>query len=689
MFDHYAKVINDFVQTHHGYAQVITFLVAFAESLPVIGTIIPGSITMTMIGILVGRNLMPLSLTLFLATTGALTGDYLGFWLGRYYDDKILKMWPFRKYPHWIEKGEKFFEAHGGKSILIGRFIGPTRSAMPMIAGILKMGWGRFTIAVIPSAFMWAVAYLLPGILIGAISLEIPKGKATEFTLIGLLFVVIIWLIFWAIQRFFVFLANFFNNLIDKTWDWLSKHHASKLFIRIITNKNNPEDHHQLTLAFLGILCFLLFLVLFINVIYHTKLTALNSPVFHLLQSIRHHDLNIFFIMITLLGSKSVILIGAFLVAIGAAVKRQRVISIHIVLLILCVAASVLFFKHVYFSARPIGFVYQIKSSSFPSGHTTCAVAIYGFLGYLCTRYFAAKFRWIPGVITAVLILLVALSRLYLGAHWLTDIFGAMLLGSCLLFFFVLSYRRQKTKKLCNPAAWFSIVFIGMLVPWGFALSSQMERQMYIHTPYFPKISVTVKEWWQNPTEHLPTYRLNRFGNPIAPFNLQWAAPLSLIKDSLKSRGWVHIIAKKNVNTAIRRFASNKPEQNLPLFAQLYRHQPPALIMIKHLAHEKTIIELRLWKTGVTFTNAPHHLWIGSVNYHKAPQHSIISLNKKIVLTLAKGGGIKELTGNLKIFQWKLVTTPIAKQPKEILPLEWNGKILVVRKRAKAPANKK
>ena len=175
MIQHYLNIINHYMELHPHMGIVFAFVVALAESLPLIGTIIPGSITMTAIGILVGRNIIPGLPALFWATIGALVGDTVGFWIGKYFNDDLRKIWPFRKHPKWLTKGEAFFTKHGGKSILIGRFVGPARSSVPLIAGLLKMNWGRFFLAAVPSAFLWAVAYMVPGVLIGAISLELPK----------------------------------------------------------------------------------------------------------------------------------------------------------------------------------------------------------------------------------------------------------------------------------------------------------------------------------------------------------------------------------------------------------------------------------------------------------------------------------------------------------------------------------
>ncbi|MCB1827230.1 MAG: DedA family protein [Coxiellaceae bacterium] len=300
---HYFQPMINYIHQHPNIGALITFLVALAESLPLIGTIIPGSITMTAIGTMIGTGLLPGFSTLAWASFGALVGDTIGFGCGYLFNEKIRKIWPFRKYPHWLELSEKFFEKHGGKSIIVGRFVGPARSTVPLVAGLLKMTWLRFTVAAIPSAVMWALLYMVPGILLGALALELPPHVATEFIVIGLIVIVGLWLVFWALQYFFSQLAHIINVWIDKLWDVLIRHKPSRPFIRLIAVKGKPSDHYQLMLVILALVAGLLFLGIFYSVTHHAWLTQVNAPVFHLLQSLRTKDFDFVFIIITLLGT--------------------------------------------------------------------------------------------------------------------------------------------------------------------------------------------------------------------------------------------------------------------------------------------------------------------------------------------------------------------------------------------------
>lgn len=679
-FSAFDQFLHVFLRQHPNLGELFAFVVAFTESLPIIGTIVPGSVTMTLVGTMIGAGLLPAGTTFTAASVGAFAGDSLGFWVGRKFDNKIRHVWPFTRWPQWLTASEAFFEKHGGKSIIIGRFVGPVRSTVPMVAGLLKLSWWRFAGAAIPSAIAWAIVYMVPGIVLGALALEMPPQQTTKFIVIGLVVILLLWLIFWAIEHFFSQLCRVIDFLIDKLWAMLQRHRAWQWMIKLIHNRQNPNDHHQLTLVVFSILSAILFLVALSNMLMHNGLVYLNDPVFHLLQSIRVGWLDHVFVVITLFGKPLVMTIAAIVVIAGLILYRKWQLAAQMLALLIITSACVFVFKHLSHSLRPTGFMVVAQTSSFPSGHTTLSFVILSFLAFISGDILESGYRWISYTLASILIVLVACSRLYLGAHWITDIIGSALLGLAVLLAMIASYRRFNKQPLANILSkrrWFSLVAIALIVPWLCACWLGFSKAVYRYTPFITINYVNINAWWNNPLQYTPVYRNSRFGNPNEPFNIQWAGHLRDIKKALQQSGWLHINRKATLQKELKRMTAFDPRYHLPILPSLYIHEKPQLIMYHFVNRKKNIAVLRLWHAYVGFYNDTSNLWIGTLNIHKPPR--ALMNEKEAKLALVYRDVFSTLQKALSGYQRKIILVAAAKQPKKIRLLGWDGKVLVVK----------
>ena len=208
---------------HHIWAGFFTFLIAFLESLIIIGTIIPGSITMTAVGIMMGAGVMPISISLCLAIAGAFIGDGISYIIGYRYRDTLPHRWPFRLAPKLMNKGKEYFEKHGGKSVFIGRFVGAIRAMVPVIAGMMHMKpWQYFPISFC-SAILWAIVYLFPGFLIGYASEALPPGLASHIIIYLFIFLILLWAVYWLAKQITVHLGKNIDHILDNKWSAMRK----------------------------------------------------------------------------------------------------------------------------------------------------------------------------------------------------------------------------------------------------------------------------------------------------------------------------------------------------------------------------------------------------------------------------------------------------------------------------------
>ena len=159
----YAQQIIDFVRVHHAWAAPIVFVLCFAESLAFISLLIPAWAALVGIGTLIGMSGLDFWSIWIAGSIGAALGDWLSYWIGLKLEKRVYHMWPLSRHPNLIPKGEEFVKKWGALAIFIGRFSGPLRASVPIVAGIFAMPWWRFQIANFSSAFVWAATLLLLG----------------------------------------------------------------------------------------------------------------------------------------------------------------------------------------------------------------------------------------------------------------------------------------------------------------------------------------------------------------------------------------------------------------------------------------------------------------------------------------------------------------------------------------------
>lgn len=154
--------------THHSeFLLIAIFAVSLMESLAVVGIIVPGVGLLAAMSVLAGQAQIAFYWLLLCGALGAILGDSISYGIGKLFQDRLHNYWPFTTHPHWISDGQTFFRQYGAISIFLGRFIGPIRPMVPLVAGILKMDKTRFIKWNVLSAVCWAPAYLLPGYLLG------------------------------------------------------------------------------------------------------------------------------------------------------------------------------------------------------------------------------------------------------------------------------------------------------------------------------------------------------------------------------------------------------------------------------------------------------------------------------------------------------------------------------------------
>ena len=158
-----AQQVVDFVHSNEGWAAPVVFALAFGESLAFISLLVPAWGALVAIGALIGPSGISFWPIWISASLGAAFGDWLSYWIGLKLEHAVAHTWPLSRHPDLIPRGEAFMKQWGIPGIFIGRFFGPLRASVPLIAGIFEMPFWQFQIANFSSAFVWAGTLLTIG----------------------------------------------------------------------------------------------------------------------------------------------------------------------------------------------------------------------------------------------------------------------------------------------------------------------------------------------------------------------------------------------------------------------------------------------------------------------------------------------------------------------------------------------
>ncbi|MBO2025373.1 DedA family protein [Klebsiella pneumoniae] len=168
-------LLEHFITQSTVYSLLAVMLVAFLESLALVGLILPGTVMMAGLGALIGGGEVNFWQAWLAGIVGCLLGDWISFWLGWRFK-KPLHRWSFMKKNRALLENRACAASARMITILIGRFVGPTRPLVPMVAGMLDLPVAKFVLPNIIGCLLWPPLYFLPGILAGA-AIDIPADE--------------------------------------------------------------------------------------------------------------------------------------------------------------------------------------------------------------------------------------------------------------------------------------------------------------------------------------------------------------------------------------------------------------------------------------------------------------------------------------------------------------------------------
>ena len=184
---HIDKHLDTIIQSYGMWTYGLMFVIVFCETGLVVTPFLPGDSLLFALGAFSARGSLDLALVLVLLSVAAIGGDTVNYWIGArigpavFHRDNVR----FLNRKH-LDRTHEFYERHGGKTIIIARFVPIIRTFAPFVAGIGRMSYGHFLAYNVVGGLAWVTMFVLGGYFFG--NLAVVKRNFT-FVIFAIIFI--------------------------------------------------------------------------------------------------------------------------------------------------------------------------------------------------------------------------------------------------------------------------------------------------------------------------------------------------------------------------------------------------------------------------------------------------------------------------------------------------------------------
>ncbi|WP_333839398.1 DedA family protein [Pelomicrobium sp.] len=156
------------VENYGVWIYALLFLIVFCETGLVVTPFLPGDSLLFVAGTLAAAGAMDVHLVVLLLIAAAILGDTVNYWIGKAVGPRVFHEENARFFRReYLERTHRFYERHGGKTIIIARFVPIIRTFAPFVAGIGTMDYGRFLFYNVTGAILWVTSLTYAGYYFG------------------------------------------------------------------------------------------------------------------------------------------------------------------------------------------------------------------------------------------------------------------------------------------------------------------------------------------------------------------------------------------------------------------------------------------------------------------------------------------------------------------------------------------
>lgn len=463
------------------------------------------------------------------------------------------------------------------------------------------MSISRFYTANILSALIWAPAHIIPAAVLGASAAVLGQASGRLLAVLAIAGLAVAGVILLGWFGWFKLLP-WIGTRQERLLEWARTHdgRVSRLVLRLLDPKR-PDDRTVALLVVAFVVAFLGFISLLEEVAARGELARADLAMSNFVQSLRT-DIGDQ-VMIAITGFGDGIVIGALTIVALAwlAWRCSWRLAGGLAILLGATAVFVPALKSAIQIARPLAMYSGAEAYSFPSGHAAFAATFFGFSGWLALRGLPPRWHWLPLTVAAIITGLIVSSRVYLAAHWPSDVAAGTIFGFGTTLIVALIFRNDDLTQ-ARPASLGLALCATLLVVGSFHVYQTYPAAEARYARHAQSMSATKAEWADSAWATLPQRRIDLEGDFKEPIILQWAGPAPELQAALVRLGWTSPKSWSLATLALT-FSSSSSLAELPVLPRLNNGQPAVLTLMKMSPDGSTRQILRAWATPLSVTD--------------------------------------------------------------------------------------
>jgi len=253
-----------------------------------------------------------------------------------------------------------------------------------------------------------------------------------------------------------------------------------------------------------------------------------------------------------------------------------------------------------------------------PSAAMSLPTVVLTFFAVMEAGELARRHRQWPYLVSALILILLGVSRLYLGLEWLSGALMGLVAGLAWSAIVGIAYRQRAVRRFSGAAA--SLIFYGSLLAlFSWQVNEHLQSDLKLLTASPVEQQLDANDWWESGWKDLPKERTQLSSVASRSFNVQIAADPAQVSALLERAGWTREPAA-DWRWIIQALNPDPRQASLPLLGRAFQGRSEALLLSKNLEPEGRLLTIRLWDSGVRLEPGGQVLYLAQLSEEQLVQ---------------------------------------------------------------------